>query len=167
MEIIEELKEARQQPCDECPFNRRVKPGALGGSDPLRYIGQAEAGFVIPCHKTIDYSDPEWNTKCLGTASQCAGLAIYRANCGINLEQAPANVVIKTMGATPGVQLELPANRELVFASHAEFLSHHVGIPLEVCTELLGSMWQPLITDATKRVMAEGGVQVKAIRSKP
>lgn len=109
-------------PCAACPFRRSVTPGALGGSSPFTYVGQAFAAFWLPCHSHMNYTDPvERNDR---AKPQCAGAAIYRANTGV----AP-----RIAGVTDqdGLTLHaLPADTTLVFATPAEFLSHHCGVPL-------------------------------------
>ena len=51
----------------------------------------------------------------------CTGVAVYRANCG--LKPLGANAMDAVRHVKP--------NRELVFASPAEFLRHHKGEPPE------------------------------------
>lgn len=111
-------------PCAACPFSRKVEPGALGGSSPLTYIGQAVGPFMLPCHKTCDLDDPDWKKNFEHSTSQCAGAAIYRANTGVD-KLLPAEL------------LHLPADTEQVFASHAEFLAHHLLGTLEGAEEFL------------------------------
>jgi len=103
-------------PCPDCPYSREVAPGALGGSSPLIYIGQAAGPFVLPCHKHCDFDDPNWKLKAINTP-QCAGAAIFRANIGVD----------KFM---PDVIHKLPADRERVFATSAEFLAYHTRMSL-------------------------------------
>src|SRR5215204_6012470 len=96
------------QPCKTCPFSRQCPPGELGGSSVGTYIGQAYgAAFWIPCHECIDYSDPDWRHQ--HQAGQCAGAAIYRANCH------PVK--------RPPSLLALPTDTVTVFASPAEFFA--------------------------------------------
>ncbi len=103
-------------PCADCPFRRTVEAGALGGSPSHVYVGQVEAGFVIPCHSSIDYDDPDWKAKASrpGGVSQCAGAAIFRAN----IEREKENRGL----------IKLPKDTDNVFASYREFVSHHEGI---------------------------------------
>lgn len=97
------------KPCKTCPFSRSSTPGELGGSPVGTFVGQAYRSFWLPCHECIDYSDPQWRYQY--KANQCAGAAIYRANCH------PAH--------RPKALLSLPASTEFVFASPAEFIAHH------------------------------------------
>lgn len=100
----------RRTPCRECPFSRAISPGALGGSSPLVYIGQTEAGFWMPCHCAKNYAAKE---SVPGEVEECAGAAIFRANCN---RQAKAPL------------LDLPKDEERIFADYAEFLAHHLGV---------------------------------------
>lgn len=105
-----------QKPCPDCPFSRTVKPGALGGSSPLVYIGQAAGPYILPCHKHVDFEDPDWKAKCIQTP-QCAGAAIFRAN-------------TRQDRRLPEAIHRLPQDHVTVFSTSAEFLSHHLGVPL-------------------------------------
>lgn len=106
-----------RKPCPTCPFRRTCTPGALGGENPATtFIGQAFGNFWIPCHEQIDYTDRNWRTNY--DTPQCAGVAIYRSNAH------PAE--------RKGMNIVLPADKDLVFASPAEFLAHHMHLPLEV-----------------------------------
>ena len=108
-------------PCGACPFRRSVSPGELGGSPPDVYMGQAYAPMYLPCHRTVDFSDPDWKTKCSGQ-QQCAGAAIFRSNVGMG----------KAM--PPGIHT-LPEDREIVFGDAVEFLSHHAEITKQQASE--------------------------------
>jgi hypothetical protein len=102
------------KPCKECPFSREIQPGALGGSAPEVYIGQAHGSFWLPCHMHSEFDDPNWKSN---TAKpECAGTAIYRAN---------------VYGKLDTSLLVLEPDREAVFATPAEFLAHHKGITLQ------------------------------------
>lgn len=103
-----------QRPCNECPYSKTVTPGALGGSDPSVYVGQGHGPFWLPCHKNVDFKDPNWKQDT--EVQQCAGAAIYRANVGRDI-------------VMPGSLHKLPAD-ESVFQSPAELLAHHRGITL-------------------------------------
>lgn len=112
-----------QKPCSTCPFRRDCEPGQLGGSPVETFIGQAFGAFWIPCHECIDYGDPNWRLQY--EANQCAGTAIYRSNCH------PAE--------RPPELLVLPENKDLVFASPAEFMAHHGRIAVEEAQRFLDS----------------------------
>lgn len=119
-------------PCPECPFNRRVKPGTLGGSPVSTYLGQIVGPFAIACHMHIDFQDAAWRdaTTYAGTP-QCAGAAVMRANIGVDVlmpERLP----------------RAQSNRVAVFADLAEFVVHH--------TSQLGSV------EHVRRMLATPGV---------
>jgi len=105
-----------QKPCSDCAFRRCSEPGRLGGSTAEVYIGQTYGPFLIPCHLT--YPEMEEGERlhdkmhCMG---QCAGSAIFRANCGMN-------------DFMPSGMPKLEPDHEAVFSSPAEFLAHHKGI---------------------------------------
>lgn len=102
--------------CPECPFNRSVKPGALGGSPVTTYIGQIYGPFSIACHMHIDFKDPKWKEgDTYIKTPQCAGATIMRANLGTD----------KYM---PDAMPRLPPDRETVFADMVEFTLHHLGL---------------------------------------
>ena len=101
------------KPCPSCPFNRKVSPGALGGSPVETYIGQIHGPFVIACHMHIDFRDPTWDVlHRYATTPQCAGAAIFRANCHIT-NRLPKSIP------------RAAANRDIVFSNVAEFAAHH------------------------------------------
>ena len=111
------------QPCPDCPWRRSTRPGALGGSPPETFIGQAFGAYVLPCHNACDFGDPDWKAKAIDTP-QCAGAAIFRANVGIGK-------------FLPPVLHKLPSDPGLVFNTAAEFLAHHREIPIENAEDLL------------------------------
>lgn len=105
-----------QAVCKQCPWSRTVEPGALGGSPPETYLGQAAGPFILPCHLHCDFDDPDWKAKTVDTP-QCAGAAIYRANVGM-AQYLPPQVH------------RLNPDVDTVFATSVEFLAHHKGISL-------------------------------------
>lgn len=112
-------------PCANCPFSRQCKPGALGGSIPSTYIGQARGPFWLPCHSTHDHTqDAERRNP---DNPQCAGAAIFRANTGV-IDQMPPQL------------LRLKPDTEKVFATSAEFLAHHALIDVDAALKLLESL---------------------------
>ncbi len=111
----------QQAPCGACPFRRSVGPGALGGSTPETFIGQAFGPFVLPCHQHCDFSNPDWKLDTAATP-QCAGAAHFRANVGVRL---------------PDAIYALPPDAVRVFASAEEFLAHHAQCSVEHAGDLL------------------------------
>jgi hypothetical protein len=91
-------KSQHKQPCSDCPFSRKSLPGWLGSMNADEWVQAVHGEALIDCHTTD---------------KQCAGAAIYRANnCKV-----PRDRTI----------LQLPANRQKVFASPVEFIKHHNG----------------------------------------
>jgi hypothetical protein len=89
--------EQPKKPCHDCPWRRESIKGWLGAADPDDWLIIAHSDEPVPCHAI--------------KGPQCAGLAIYRANmCKLPRDRAV---------------LRLPADRETVFATPAEFLAHH------------------------------------------
>lgn len=110
-------KKTLKKPCGACPFKRinsNEKPNP-GGSHPFVYLGQARGPFWLPCHKDKNYEGKGSNIE---TVKQCAGAAIFRANC-------------EDQYKLPKELLRLPQDKESVFGSEAEFFSHYMGVPLE------------------------------------
>lgn len=114
-----------QKPCSDCAFVRTSTPGNLGGSAPEVYVGQSIGPFFIPCHLTYELGDEKLIGK-LNCTGGCAGSAIYRANLGVD-HMMPEGIN------------KLPADRDLVFSTHAEFVAHHRQITVEEAFDLLGS----------------------------
>jgi hypothetical protein len=115
---MNQVAAAVANPCPECPFNRRVRPGALGGSPVSTYVGQIVGPFALACHMHIDFQDPAWREMTAYTQTpQCAGVAVLRANIGID-RMLPA--------ALPRAK----PNHVSVFADLAEFVAHHTRLPL-------------------------------------
>lgn len=100
--------------CHECPFSREVAPGALGGSHPFKYLGQAIGPFVLPCHMHCNFEDPQWREKSFETP-QCFGALTFRANIGVQ-------------DFMPKQFPRVPKDTSTVFSSPAEFLAHHAKL---------------------------------------
>jgi hypothetical protein len=109
------MSKQHTEPCGDCPFRRTCPPGKLGGSPPETYIGQIFGPFWLPCHCSHDSTKLEERLDHNNT--QCAGAAIHRSNIGV-------------ADRMPELLLHLPENKEIVFATQAEFLAHHVELPL-------------------------------------
>lgn len=88
------------EPCSDCPMARTALNGWLGGSSPEQYRQLAHSDHVVDCHAI--------------KGAQCAGMAIYRKN------------VCKR---TEAPNIQLPADREKVFATPMEFMAHHERLP--------------------------------------
>lgn len=100
-----------KKPCNDCPFRKASLAGWLGASTPHQFISTTMADHPMPCHLTVDYSDPAWKAK-LDTsgASYCAGALTFFAN------------IFKLSR-----DLDRPRmpRSDAVFASPQEFLDHH------------------------------------------
>lgn len=105
-----EDKNSKRKPCKECPFKRREPEEArkyMGGSPVEVYIGQALGPFWLPCHMDKGYQGKQSNPE---EVIQCAGAAIFRANCGIS-EMLPESL------------LRLPSDYIEVYESPLSFIS--------------------------------------------
>jgi len=112
-----------KKPCVSCPFRRDNDLGTdkPGGSEPEVYLGQARGPFWLPCHKDSNYADKNSDP---AKVQQCAGAAIFRANC-----KGPYRL--------PDQLLKLEEDHENVFSSEAEFYAHYSGASVEACEEML------------------------------
>jgi hypothetical protein len=89
-------KQKLTKPCGDCPWRRVAEPGHTADWPPEKWVELvAKKQIREPCHVHCD--------------SLCAGLAIFRANCGFKIRAVP----------------RLPEDRERVFASPEEFIQHH------------------------------------------
>lgn len=128
------MKQMKQhtRPRKTCPFRRDSTPGELGGSPVETFVGQTYGAFWIPCHELLDYSDPNWREQY--HVSQCAGAAIYRANCHPEIGR-------------PEALLKLPKDTDVVFASPAEFIAHHERISVREAQWVVGLLTPALLHD--------------------
>lgn len=85
------------KPCSDCPFTREALRGWLGSMTLDEWLRSAHGEAQIGCH--------------VYAGAQCAGAAIYRANCAKSCH-------------TPGI-LKLPKDRKLCFSNQMEFKAHH------------------------------------------
>lgn len=122
IEKVPEDSKSMKKPCKDCPFSKTVIPGGLGGSDPSVYIGQGHGPFYLPCHKTCDFTDPDWKDN-IQNQKQCAGAAIYRAN-------------IERQQFMPDSLLKLDKDNS-VFESPEELYAHHKEISIEEAKKFL------------------------------
>jgi hypothetical protein len=95
-------KKQHKSPCSDCPWARKSIKGWLGNMSAEEWLALAHGEGIADCHGTKQ-SD--------GSAWECAGLAIYRAN------------VCKSV-RDPAV-MRLPPDRVKVFSWGTEFLAHH------------------------------------------
>ena len=114
-------KLGRKTPCRECPFRRDAAPGWLGAeTDPQNFVRAAESDIsnqgALPCHLTIDYTDPRWMSSQLPKADLCAGALIYAAN-QAKMPRSPDRAE-----AVRSVE-----QSDAVFKYPHEFIEHHGG----------------------------------------
>ena len=104
------MKNELKEVCKACPFRRASLPGYLGADNVEGFMESTMADHEMPCHLTVDYTDPGWFEK-LDDAQACAGAAIFFRN-------------ICKESRDPS-RLRLPADRDEVFSNRAEFMEHH------------------------------------------
>jgi hypothetical protein len=101
------------KPCKQCPFKRTSAQGYLGENRTEDFVQAAMGEGKMPCHSTVDYTDPQWLSKFLDgkRGTQCKGRAIFQANnCKLPRDQEV---------------LRLKSDRKLVFSTSREFTEHH------------------------------------------
>jgi len=87
-----------ENPCSDCPLRRDSLSGWLGGTGtPDDWVACLHSDARMDCHVL--------------RGAQCAGAAIYRAN----VYKSPRDKTV----------LRLAPNREQVFSSPGEFVTHH------------------------------------------
>ena len=96
-----QAKGQHKNPCADCPWSRQSLPGWLGGLSAQEWLQAAHGETLIDCHTLA--------------GAQCAGSAIYRAN-------------VAKLCRSQNI-LRLPADRDIVFATPAQFIQHHTGEP--------------------------------------
>ena len=89
------------KPCSDCPWRRGSLNGWLGDTTPEEWLVEARGDGLIECHTLL--------------GAQCAGAAIFRTNICKSPRDRHA--------------LRLPADRTNVFATPAEFKTHHESEP--------------------------------------
>lgn len=108
-----------KEPCSQCPFRRKALAGWLGEATPEEFIVAISMEQPLPCHPTIDYYDKNWLAKweAQEIGNICAGSVILAAN-------------IAKIPHSPNFP-RLPPDRELVFATHQEFIDYHNNAPVK------------------------------------
>lgn len=131
-----------KNPCLECPFNRNVKPGTLGGSPITTYIGQIYGPFLLTCHMQTDFTDPAWNKSAAQAETpQCVGAAIMRAN-----------LYVQEIMPPPLRAIHFERDVERVFTNMTEFAMHHGGISMIEAAALTSTrMIRMLLADQMMR----------------
>lgn len=119
------IQTPKSGPCSKCPFRRQSLPGYLGEAKAEDFLGSTLADYPMPCHKSINYNDPQWREKWeqlirseqlheLKKAPEqkhCAGAATFFSN--IAKVSRDRN------------RPRLKPDRENVFSSPHEFMEHH------------------------------------------
>lgn len=122
------------RPCNDCPFRRAAARGWLGAeTDPQVFVDGALADHCapwaeLPCHATIDYTDPRWRDTQYPDAALCAGAVIFCKNQGKmprDLTRAANVRAVERDTAT-------------VFATPEEFIEHHSGDDKQLRRRLAG-----------------------------
>ena len=105
--------------CNDCPFRRKAMAGWLGAGSPESFVACINRDDILPCHQTIDYTDPAWKEKWVAqtTGNACAGALIMAANTC----KRPRDPTFPTM----------PPDHETVFSSPTEFIAFHRSSPIQ------------------------------------
>jgi hypothetical protein len=109
-----------KSPCNDCPFRRGSAAGWLGSGTPESFVNGATADYdpsgELPCHQTIDYSDPEWRETQLPEAAACVGALQFCEN-NMKTPRDPERAAIRAeVGTNPDV-----------FDWAREFIDYHRG----------------------------------------
>lgn len=116
------MKFTQTKPCGACPFRKKSAPGWLGDSTPEDFIATTLDDSLMPCHKTVDYDDPEWRDKMIEMDSKvqhCAGARIFYKN-QCKMTRNVLQLYLEKHGAVKPVEKSAD-----VFLNRAEFLAHH------------------------------------------
>lgn len=107
------------KPCNDCPFRQEAAAGWLGGGSPESFVGCINKDEPLPCHQTIDYTNPRWKDAWEDQVSgnMCAGALIMTAN----VVKRPRDPAFP----------RLPADREAVFATFNDFVKYHRASPVK------------------------------------
>lgn len=117
------MKDNLKKPCADCPWRRNSRPGWLGQSTAKEFVYRADRQSPMECHKTVDYSDPNWKESidAADEVSFCRGAAEYLAN----TYSRPRNP--EWCAAVDRAAQEKPTRDGYpnIFAWTDEFLAHH------------------------------------------
>jgi hypothetical protein len=116
--MVKTYREACAKPCSDCPFRRKAAAGWLGAATPQSFIVQISMENPLPCHQTIDYTDPDWLEKweAQEIGMICAGSLILSRNMG----KMPRDPKFPRM----------KSDKVTVFANHIEFIEFHEASPV-------------------------------------
>lgn len=107
-----------KRPCSDCPFRWNAKPGWLGADTADNFVRNALADYAdhpLPCHLTIDYSDPDWLENQYEEAALCAGALIFCKNNAKTPRDPERAAWVKTV----------EPDHDLVFTKPWEFYEYH------------------------------------------
>lgn len=128
------MKLSRTTPCGKCPWRRNSQPGYLGEDNPVDFLTKTDHGDGrMPCHKGIDYTDPDWMETQIEDAPYCVGGLQY-----LN------NTLKRPRDPEMAAACDMVGRNDNVFAWHHEFLTYHLGryVSAEEANELL---WKAFI----------------------
>lgn len=93
--------------------------GWLGAGSPESFVDCINRDVVLPCHQTIDYTDPAWKEQWTAqeTGNTCAGALIMTAN----MCKQPRDPAFPTM----------ESDKDAVFSTPVEFIAFHRSGPLK------------------------------------
>jgi hypothetical protein len=105
---------ARKNPCHECPFRTGGPVGWTGAAAPEEFAASILGDERMPCHKTIDYEDPQWKARWSAgeTGQLCAGALVMTANIA-KRSRAPDRPVYQSdrVGVYPTLPAMIDAHR--------------------------------------------------------
>jgi len=106
----------RRKPCPGCPWLRDSLQGYLGEDSAVPFLRKTVLGEgEMPCHQSIDYSDPDWKETQLPEADLCAGGLMFLANSCHSPRRAWLNTAVRIVGR----------GTARVFTWPWEFLEYH------------------------------------------
>lgn len=116
-----------RRPCKECPLVKGCLAGWLGGDTPESFVDDIVHDATMPCHMTIDYSDPDWFEQQYPDSDLCVGALRFHVN-WLHMPRDPDHA------AAVRDQWSLVGDRPLtdygqafpeVFATPKEFVDYH------------------------------------------
>lgn len=133
-----------KKPCKECPFRKEGPHGHVGGATPEHYALGVLGDKDMPCHLTIDYTDPDWRAKWQSQEKGlfCAGALIQASNI-CKVSSNPKRPVLE-------------ADKEAVFDDLPQFINAHRGVPLR--------LWDELANDTIGTMLVRLHLQMPRIR---
>ena len=112
----------QKHPCSQCPFRKVSLPGWLGDTTPQEFIETTLADGLMPCHKTVDYENPNWKFHMIfpdSDVQHCAGARIFYRN-RFKISRNPLFLMEEAEGRVVEVE-----KSDKVFKTAEEFIAHH------------------------------------------